>query len=218
VGRDNDTNETNNEKIFNKGNNLKKGLVIKKSSVKGLGTIYYYFGHSASSENVGERGLSHMAEHLLCHSFDHLLPKITANSISYNAFTSDNHVVFYWTGLHEKLSEFESEFVKIFDFVPTKEQFENERNIILQEYTQYMADQNSIYQNINRKYYDYYGAIGCRPDIESITYEDFLKDENAEADRQIPEVIKTADFLIENNGTLEELHRQTDKIIEKINK
>lgn len=175
MGRDNDTNETNNEKIFNKGNNLKKGLVIKKSSVKGLGTIYYYFGHSASSENVGERGLSHMAEHLLCHSFDHLLPKLTASSISYNAFTSDNHVVFYWTGLDEKLTELESEFIKIFDFVPTKEQFENERNIILQEYTQYMADQNAIYQNINRKYYDYYGPIGCRTDIESITYEDFLK-------------------------------------------
>lgn len=52
----------------------------------------------------------------------------------------------------------------------------------------------------------------------SKTYEDFLKDENAEADRQIPEVIKTADFLIENNGTLEDLHRQIDKIIEKINK
>ncbi|NCB45169.1 MAG: hypothetical protein EOM59_21480 [Clostridia bacterium] len=52
----------------------------------------------------------------------------------------------------------------------------------------------------------------------SKTYEDFLKDENAEADRQIPGVIKTADFLIENNGTLEELHRQIDKIIEKTNK
>jgi len=154
---------------------LKKGLVIKKSAVKGLGTIYYYFGHSASSENVGERGMSHFAEHLLCKSFDHLLPKLTANSISYNAFTSDNHVVFYWTGLDEKLTEIEPEFLKLFDFVPTKELFELERNIILQEYTQYMANQSSIYQNINRKYYDYYGPIGCRTDIEAITYEDFLK-------------------------------------------
>lgn len=154
---------------------MKKGLVIKKSTVKSLGTIYYYFGHSASSENVGERGLSHLAEHLLCKSFDHLLPKLTANSISYNAFTSDNHVVFYWTGLDEKLTEVEPEFLKLFDFVPTQEQFETEKNIVLQEYTQYMTNQSSIFQNINRKYYDYYGPIGCRTDLENVTYDDFLK-------------------------------------------
>lgn len=50
------------------------------------------------------------------------------------------------------------------------------------------------------------------------TYEDFLKDENAEADKQIPEVIKTADFIIENNGTLEDLHSRIDEVVEKINK
>ncbi len=50
------------------------------------------------------------------------------------------------------------------------------------------------------------------------TYEDFLNDENAEADRQIPDVIKTADFIIENNGTLEDLHSKIDGVVEKIKK
>lgn len=154
---------------------MKTGLVVKKSAVKGLGSIVYYFGHSASSENVGERGLSHFAEHLLCKSFDHLLPKIKSYSISYDASTGDNSVQFYWTGLDEKLSELEPEFMNLFDFVPTKEQFELERNIILQEYVQTFSGQYSIFYNINRKYFNSYGPIGCKQDIETISYEDFLK-------------------------------------------
>jgi len=154
---------------------LKKGLVVEKSNVKGLGTIFYYFGHSATAENVGERGVSHLAEHLLCKSFDHLLSTITTYSVSYNAFTSDDHVCFYWSGLDDKLTELEPEFKKLFNFVPTKEQFELEKSIIIQEYTGWFAGQSAIYANINRKYYDYYGPIGCRQDIESISYEHFLE-------------------------------------------
>ena len=47
------------------------------------------------------------------------------------------------------------------------------------------------------------------------TYEQFIEDHNAEADRQIPEVMKTAKFAIDNSGTLDELFRQVDEILEK---
>ena len=47
------------------------------------------------------------------------------------------------------------------------------------------------------------------------TLEQFLEDHNAEADRQIPEVMKTAKYSIDNGGTLEDLYKQIDEIIKK---
>ena len=50
------------------------------------------------------------------------------------------------------------------------------------------------------------------------TYEQFLEDHNAEADRQIGDVMKTADYVIENTGTLDDLYNQIDKIISNLMK
>ena len=48
------------------------------------------------------------------------------------------------------------------------------------------------------------------------TLEQFLEDHNAEADKQIPEVMKTAKYSIDNGGTLEDLYKQIDEIIKKV--
>jgi len=48
------------------------------------------------------------------------------------------------------------------------------------------------------------------------TYEDFLKDHEAEADKQIPEVMKTAKYSIDNSGTFEELYKKIDELIAKL--
>lgn len=45
------------------------------------------------------------------------------------------------------------------------------------------------------------------------TFEEFLKDHEAEADKQIPEVMKTAKYSIDNSGSFEELYYQIDGII-----
>jgi len=50
----------------------------------------------------------------------------------------------------------------------------------------------------------------------SLTFTDFRAKEQAEADRQIPEVGQTAKYKIDNNGSLEELYRQVDEIIKRI--
>ncbi len=47
------------------------------------------------------------------------------------------------------------------------------------------------------------------------TLEEFIEDGNAEADRQIPEVMKIAKYAIDNSGTLPELYAQIEKIIEE---
>ncbi|MEK7060067.1 MAG: AAA family ATPase [Patescibacteria group bacterium] len=48
------------------------------------------------------------------------------------------------------------------------------------------------------------------------TFDEFLKEQEAEADKQIPEVMKTAEYFIENSGTFEDLHKQIDEIIKKL--
>lgn len=48
------------------------------------------------------------------------------------------------------------------------------------------------------------------------TFEEFLNDHDAEADRQIPEVMKSAKYTIDNSGTFEDLYKQIDEIISKL--
>ena len=45
------------------------------------------------------------------------------------------------------------------------------------------------------------------------TFENFLKDQEAEADREIPMVMQTAKYSIDNNGSLEDLYSQLDKLV-----
>ncbi len=54
------------------------------------------------------------------------------------------------------------------------------------------------------------------PGDDKKSYEDFLNDHQKEADKEIPSVIKKADFVIDNNGSLEKLYSQIDKLVKKI--
>ncbi|MFA6307891.1 MAG: AAA family ATPase [Patescibacteria group bacterium] len=45
------------------------------------------------------------------------------------------------------------------------------------------------------------------------TFEQFKKEHEAETEIYIPELMKQADFTIDNNGTLEELYKQLDKLL-----
>lgn len=45
------------------------------------------------------------------------------------------------------------------------------------------------------------------------TYEDFLEDHKAETEITIPDLMKQADFTIDNNGTLEDLYKQLDELV-----
>ncbi|MFA5154996.1 MAG: hypothetical protein WC453_01035 [Patescibacteria group bacterium] len=48
------------------------------------------------------------------------------------------------------------------------------------------------------------------------TFEQFLQEGQAEAEREIMTVMASSDFRVDNNGTLEELYRQLDKIVAEI--
>lgn len=48
------------------------------------------------------------------------------------------------------------------------------------------------------------------------TFEQFTKDHEAEADMLVPVVMATAKYSVDNNGTLEDLYKQVDEIVEKL--
>lgn len=54
------------------------------------------------------------------------------------------------------------------------------------------------------------------PDDHKKTYKQFLKNLKGLSDYEIPKVMKQADFEINNDGGLEDLHRQIDQIILRI--
>jgi len=77
---------------------------------------------------------------------------------------------------------------------------------------------NLIYITADQKTrYDRYIKRNENAGDDQMTFEQFKEKENAEADRQIPEVAKTAKYKIDNNGTINELYQQLEKILKKIN-
>jgi len=55
------------------------------------------------------------------------------------------------------------------------------------------------------------------PDDSAKTYEQFLADHERSTELSIPEVITHATERIDNNGTIEDLHQQLDKLVNKYN-
>jgi len=48
------------------------------------------------------------------------------------------------------------------------------------------------------------------------TYEEFIADHSRETEATIPGVMKTADLIIDNSGTFDELYAQVDKIVAEL--
>lgn len=68
------------------------------------------------------------------------------------------------------------------------------------------------------KRFDRIRQRGENPDDKTKTLEQFKKDQEGEADAQIRDLKQYADFVVNNDGTPEELYRQVEKIIEELRK
>lgn len=150
------------------------GPLLEKSRIPGMGGLFIVYKGSARKEAPGYRGISHLAEHLLCKSYEHLNTQLESNGIIGNAYTSDDTVLFFWTGLDEKIELFQEELLNLMYFTPTEEQFNTEKNIVIQEYNMAISEQFFVMENVARKYLNYFCAIGKLEDIQGITYENFL--------------------------------------------
>jgi dephospho-CoA kinase len=54
---------------------------------------------------------------------------------------------------------------------------------------------------------------GENPDDKNKTWEQFQADHNLETEISIPELMKSADIVIDNNGTAEDLYKQLDQLV-----
>lgn len=151
-------------------------MLINLKSETDLSGFYLVYNGSTYLEERGVYGISHLMEHLMCKNFEKLREVFEREAISWNAYTSKNEIVFYFTGLDEMLSKRRYELVELMsEFNVSKEQFEMERQIVLQEYGDYFSDQTESHAlNLSRKLFKDYDAIGLREDLESMKYMDCL--------------------------------------------
>lgn len=151
-------------------------MIINLKSQTDLSGFYVVYEGSTNLEKKGWYGISHLMEHLMCKNFDHLQEDFDKDGIDWNAYTSGNEIVFYLTGLDEKVNKWKGEFMDLLgQFNVTKEQFENERNIVLEEYMDSFNDQTQSHMlNLSRKLFNDYDPIGLRQDLESLKFMDCL--------------------------------------------
>lgn len=151
-------------------------MIINLKSQTDLSGFYVVYEGSTNLEKKGWYGISHLMEHLMCKSFDHLQEDFDKDGIDWNAYTSGNEIVFYLTGLDEKVNKWKGEFMDLLgQFNVTKEDFENERKIVLEEYMDSFNSQTEIHMlNLSRKLFNDYDPIGLREDLENLKFMDCL--------------------------------------------
>ncbi len=152
-------------------------MITNLKSQTDLSGFYVVYEGSTNLEKKGWYGISHLMEHLMCKNFDHLQEDFDRDGIDWNAYTSGNEIVFYIQGLDDKVNKWKGEFMDLLgQFNVTKEQFENERNIVLEEYMDCFNDQTQSHMlNLSRKLFNDYDPIGLRSDLESLKYMDCLQ-------------------------------------------
>lgn len=152
--------------------------IYKKDRLKMTSfTIVYDAG--SNLEPAGKKGTMHLMEHMLCKTFKDMYPMFTQNCIDWNAYTNEERILVYVEGVASRLTSDIK--LKILEKLTggishiTEEEFETERDVVFQEYMDTIVDTtNACELNILRKYWDYYGIIGCEEDIKSFTYQDML--------------------------------------------
>lgn len=146
-------------------------MIINKKSTTDLSGFYIFYKGSVLNEDVSNWGISHLMEHLMCKGFEHLYDDFDRYGISWNAYTSNNEVCFYMTGLDEHVYKFRHEMLdSILKFNITEEEFNTERDVVIQEYKDAFQDQHGfVHDNILRKEYGCYSPIGKLESLQGLT-------------------------------------------------
>lgn len=187
-------------------------MIINLKSQTDLSGFYVVYKGSTNLEKPGWYGLSHLMEHLVCKNFDHLQEDFDKDGIDWNAYTTSNEIVFYIQGLDDKVNKWKNEFMNLLgEFNVTKDQFENERNIVLEEYMDCFNDQTQSHMlNLSRKLFNDYDPIGLRQDLENLKYMDCLNyfDLQYSKPTKIINVSKNKEY---KNNTIDFQDRSSDK-------
>jgi predicted Zn-dependent peptidase len=151
-------------------------MIINLKSENDLSSFYIIWEGSTNLEKKGNFGISHLVEHLQTKMIDHLQEDFDRDGIDWNLWTSSNEICMYIQGLDEKVNKWKHIIMDlIFDFKITKEDFENERKIVLEEYSDSMNSQTEVHQlNLHRKLFNDYGPIGLKEDLENLKFLDII--------------------------------------------
>ncbi len=154
-------------------------MIHNRTNQTELSGFYIIYEGSTNLEKKGIYGISHLLEHLKCKCIDDLMDSFQEDGITWNAYTSSNRVVFYFTGLEEFLSPYRDVIIERFNLpfesYVTQEELDKEIKIVIKEYNQSFNSPDEVfYQNHMRRRYSSYSPIGLREDIENITYQDCL--------------------------------------------
>lgn len=149
-------------------------MVINLKSQTELAGFYIVYEGSTLLETEKNFGIAHLCEHLLCKSYQHLQDEFQQKAITWNAYTSNNNVVFYIHGLSDLIEPYKNRLIEYISNYEFKgEVFENERKIVLQEYLDAFNDQNqNHFLNLFRKRFGHYDPIGSHRALSSITADD----------------------------------------------
>ena len=151
-------------------------MIVNLKSQTDLSGFYVVYEGSTNLEKKGWYGISHLMEHLMCKNFDHLQEDFDRDGIEWNAYTSSNEIVFYLTGLEDKVNKWKGEFMDLLGgFNVKKAEFENERNIVLEEYMDSFNEQTQCHVlNLSRKLFGDFDPIGLKEDLENLKFMDCL--------------------------------------------
>lgn len=149
-------------------------MVINLKSQTELAGFYIVYEGSTLLETEKNFGIAHLCEHLLCKSYQHLQNEFQQKAITWNAYTSNNNVVFFIYGLADLIEPYKNRLIEYISNYELKDEvFENERKIVLQEYLDAFNDQNqNHFLNLFRKRFGYYDPIGSHRALTSITADD----------------------------------------------
>lgn len=152
-------------------------MIINLKSKTEFSGFYIVFEGSTNIETKGNRGATHLLEHLLCRQFKDMRGDLQRSGIDWNATTSNNNMRFYFTGLEEELKKYRKKLVdRILQFDVTKKDFESERKIVLQEYgTTFNNQYKKHFLNLLRKHFDNCAPIGTKQDLENLKWMDMIK-------------------------------------------
>jgi len=163
-----------------------------------LSGFYVIYKGSTNLETKGNYGISHLTEHLMTKSLEWMMDDFDKFSISWNAYTTNDHICFYMTGLDEYVNNFKYDFIdSLSNFNISQKEFDNEKKVVLEEFKDVYNSQSQSHQlNLMRKLFDYYNPIGLREDLEKLTLKDvkdFMKLQYTKP-HQIINVSKNNDF------------------------
>jgi predicted Zn-dependent peptidase len=152
-------------------------MIINLRSSSDLSGFYVVFRGSTNLESSGNYGICHLVEHLICRNLKRMQDQFFREGILWNAYTSLNEVVFYFRGLDKNLVYFREKILDtILDLEIESESFSREKDIILEEYSQYFSRPSSNhFYNFTTQYLDSYGPMGVKEDLEKLTELEVLK-------------------------------------------